>query len=209
MSFWDELPSLIGPSDKIVYLEDSFALPANEKNVQGPKWACAYYEYGGITIAHPRHGEDHERVQLYWLPWSNGEITKVTMEQLKYSRCDYFLTSTFSGCRFVETDTLVAHVAYHQRGHSSDSTGRDISEWNRLHGRVPPKLRRAMSFSNGGTAMTFGESSLVSYGNGAPDKDTYSKSRAVVIGYKTGETWNFVRLVYTQGDTRGVWSRFS
>ncbi|MDE1009491.1 MAG: hypothetical protein OSB38_27885, partial [Paraburkholderia fungorum] len=115
MSFWKDISSYIGPTKFGVKLWDKLALP---KDYGG--WVA------GLTMATYWDGQNYclsndlsknyliEKESVYFLSWAVDDVTKVSFKTL--NNFDYFLTSEFSGCRFVVTDVGVAHVAWSAGG---------------------------------------------------------------------------------------------
>ncbi len=121
------------------------------------------------------------------------------------SGCKYFLTSTFSGCRFVATESSASHIAFWQDGYGISSVDRDWSEWVNLHGGQAPRLRRKLSI-NGFDSVDIGRQSNGNfiYGNGQ-DANGYHQGNAVVMGHKTDQgNWKFKALIYNVGLTYWV-----
>ena len=120
---------------------------------------------------------------LYWLPWGDGVVARATWADL--TGTNLFLTSTFSGCRFVVNDTGVAHVAWgtHGGGHPNGSSqGRDYAEITAGSGNPGGGgRRRALSI----TAAVPGRVN--------EQRVTYNANteQCVVIGWKHGNRWTF------------------
>jgi len=120
---------------------------------------------------------------LYWLPWGDGTVASVTWAGL--AGTNLFLTSTFSGCRFVVNDTGVAHVAWgtHGGGHAHGSShGRDYAEVTAASGNPTGGGRRRALSVTGAVPGRVNEQRL-----------TYdiNLNQCVVIGWKTGNRWTF------------------
>ena len=121
---------------------------------------------------------------LYWLPWGHGTVANVSWGNLEGS--NLFLTSTFTGCRFVVNSKGVSHVAWGGHGYDVDgdmsSRGRDNAELRAGIG-LPDmgRVRRSMSIS-GNLPSRHNEQKL-----------TYIQANesCVVIGWKNGNRWTF------------------
>lgn len=205
MTFWTDLPTFTGATNRVIRMEGAFQMQQCKWNMQGPRDAYSYFDGTSQVITdRPQWPHTPERVKLYWLPWLNLNITSVTMKELNASGCDYFLTSTFSGCRWVATEELVAHVAYAQtRNGPQNSATRDHSQLHNLHGGKRPSRMRTMSLSGHGSQMATNDFSVRTYSAG---DDPYS-GRAVVVGYKSGAKWHFVQQTFREGATTGFWEK--
>ncbi|WP_448653603.1 hypothetical protein ACSHWC_10920 [Pseudomonas fluorescens] len=201
MNIWSIITSRVGnAAEERVILWGKFALEGDASHPQGPRVVVSSYMVDGTYYM----GDDevdgalfHDVATVYWLPWRNGQITSATLSDLNRSGCQYFLTSTFSGCRFVVTEDKVAHVAWLQSGFGSTSGARDLSEWNRLHGARPPLMRRKLSITGvGGSNMGAVRNQSSTYGVGE-GSDGADPGRAVVMGYIAGVRWKFKALIYS------------
>ncbi|TVZ37335.1 hypothetical protein P886_1676 [Alteromonadaceae bacterium 2753L.S.0a.02] len=123
---------------------------------------------------------------IYWLPWGNGSVASV--DWLTLSSTTRFLTSTFTGCRFVVNQNGVAHVSwgghspnYNVRGNLS-SVGRDLAEVRAGTG-VPDMGRPRRTLSITGAVPGRPNEQRISY-----DVNTES---CVVMGWRAGNRWTF------------------
>ena len=122
---------------------------------------------------------------LYWLPWADGQVTSVTWAALANSNANRFLTSTFSGCRFVVNNTGLAHVAWgnHPNFAANGSTlNRSLAELSAGSGNP----------TGGGLRRTLSITGAVP-GRATEKRVTYNENneRCVVMGYKNGQIWTF------------------
>jgi hypothetical protein len=212
VSFWSNIATYSGPTTFGVRLIDKLAfeqggggwvagLEMNTYKV-GDIYALTNKTYSGSAV--------EETVNVYFLSWKVDDVTKVSFESLK--GFDYFVTSEFSGCRFVVTDFGVAHVAWSAGGERAKGIGsqalRDQAEYNALsYGSHQPQYRRRLSMSLGpGKLDTF----LASNGSNTSGQ-SYNDERALVFGYRVSGGWAFKVLRYkaSEGSTKGVWSNFA
>lgn len=111
--------------------------------------------------------------RVYFLPWKMHDMTHVTFDDLNRSNCDYFMTSQFSGCRFVVTNEYIAHVAHWSDAQAQNfvnnkqdrSAIRTRTELKFRHKNYPakPKLYRSISTSmlNQSEVNAFGSDNAV------------------------------------------------
>ena len=126
-----------------------------------------------------------ESHNLYWLPWSDGGVTRVTWAALTNANVDRFLTATFSGCRFVVNTTGLAHVAW---GNHPNFAGNGT----RLNRSMAELAAGAGNPGGGGLRRTLSITGVVP---NRPNERriTYNATteRCVVLGYKSGQLWTF------------------
>lgn len=214
--FWENLASYVGPSGFAVEFLDIL----NEQGDQGfriPQLNVYRENKGGGGKAvysltdRMYQGYPWETVNVYFLPWKNGKATKVTIQELNASGCDYFTTSEFSGCRFVATNEEVMHVAWSGVGLYGDgargtSVMRTMAEREAMGDLGVRQRRRAVSISvvgRAGVGPSGGEGVMrSSYGEGGLDQ-----SRMKVFGYKFQGNWCFTTLKYVGfgNSGTGVW----
>ncbi|MFL9864900.1 hypothetical protein PQR67_12045 [Paraburkholderia fungorum] len=211
MSFWADISSYIGQTTFGVKLHGKLALPASDGG-----WR------GGLTMATYKLGSDYylsddhqfnpiETESVYFLSWSVDGVTKVSYETLK--DFNYFLTSEFSGCRFVVTDYGVAHVAWSAGGHRASGIGsqdlRDTSERKELGYDTfgKPKYRRKLSFTSSAAPL---DNELTTAGTDNSSQHYEGGNRAMVFGYRVQGGWAFKVLRYdgNTGSGTGTWSNF-
>jgi hypothetical protein len=127
MRFWSSLPSFVGPTSQHIILGGRFAEQLSAANKKGRTTVITSHDVANnITyLDDVKMAAFSSTIELYWLPWLHGEITSATIAELNQSGCEYFLTSTFSGCRFVATNESVAHVAFSQNTWGNNSVARD------------------------------------------------------------------------------------
>ncbi|WP_147408599.1 hypothetical protein [Paraburkholderia fungorum] len=215
MSFWQNIASYIGPTRFGVQLWDKLALAQDDDG-----WVA------GLTMATYWDGQNYclsndlnknyllEEKSVYFLSWAIDDVTKVTFETL--NNFDYFLTSEFSGCRFVVTDVGVAHVAWSAGGDRENGIGtqdrRDLSEYHKLgyapEKRGAPKYRRKLSFTS-----TTGDLDdyLAAVSTNNKGQSYEGGNRALVFGYRVHGGWSFKVLRYDEnvGSKTGTWSNFA
>ncbi len=139
-------------------------------------------------------GMDFHR--LYWLPWADHNVTHATWGNL--AGANLFLTSTFTGCRFVVNNNGVSHVAWSATGGgvtAGTPAGRDQAEVNAGTGNPNGGgLRRTLSSSN------------VNPGRVNEVRNEYGAGEhCVVIGWKHGNIWTFKRLKMDASYMRSHW----
>ncbi len=205
MPFWDNLPFFYGPATHTSVILAGDLLQQNNVGTSyiGPKYICDYPN-GPSYVLDSNIFPGWPVALVYWLPWQNNTITAVSWLQLNTSGCNAFLTSEFSGCRFVINDFGLSHIAYWQAiGPIVDnsSAARDYKEATLLG--PPSTLRRKLSFT--GSIAPLGATTSISntYGWHGPN------SRAIVCGYRNLFTgmWHFKVLRYQAGNSAGgFWS---
>lgn len=214
MSFWNDLPTYTGKSNFGVILLDKLA---QEQSSGG--WVA------GLTMYTHKFNSKYylsnkslsnwgvfplEKVSVYFLSWKVDDISKVSFKALQ--GFDYFLTSEFSGCRFVVTEFGVAHVAWSAGGHRATGNAsqqqRDAAEYDALsYAKHPPKYRRRLSISNSDGAL---DTHLVTTHNTNNTGQSYNNERAIVFGYRINGGWAFKVLRYKPGKSEeGTWSNFA
>lgn len=136
--------------------------------------------------------------QLYWLPWGDGQVANVTWGGLAGS--SLFLTSTFTGCRFVVNATGVAHVAWGSHGGAAANGsvgGRDQAERNAASGNP----------GAGGLRRTVSSTAIAQPGRVNENRITYNmpNESCVVMGWKdtTTHIWTFKCLKMKQDAKMG------
>jgi hypothetical protein len=226
--FWENLASYVGPSGFAVTFGGILHTHQGDQGVIIPK-LNVYRKNMGVAqqgVAQQRGGgkveyfltpglcpgyHPWETVSVYFLPWKNGIATKVTIQELNTSGCDYFTTSEFSGCRFVATNEEVMHVAYFSGGlglfgYNGASVMRTMAEREAMGDSRPRLRRRAVSISevnHSGFGPGLGEGVIrTSY-----RAEIKEESRMKVFGYKFQGNWCFTTLKYVgdgNSDT-GVW----
>jgi hypothetical protein len=212
MSFWQNISSYIGKTTFGVKLADKLALPADQGG-----WVA------GLTMATYRIGSNYylsdnlqhnplERTSVYFLSWAVDDVTKVSYDTLK--DFNFFLTSEFSGCRFVVTEVGVSHVAWSAGGNRAMGIGsqalRDQSEANELGYNKfgAPKYRRKMSFTQGNSNL---DTQLVQAGTKNASQSYEDGGRVMIFGYRVDGGWAFKALRYDKntGSETGTWSNFA
>lgn len=111
--------------------------------------------------------------RVYFLPWKMHGMTHVTFDDLNRSNCNYFMTSQFSGCRFVVTNEYIAHIAhwsdaqaqYFANNLQDRSAIRTLTELQFRYRNYPdkPKLYRSISTSrlNQSNVNAFGSDNVI------------------------------------------------
>jgi hypothetical protein len=198
--FWSDLKSLHGNTTMNIHLMGELSNPQNMKSAhRGAQEFVAITNGNNVDIYSKKEatgaGARHQQT-VYWLPWSGapgkGQITEATWETINKTGCDYFLTSEFTGCRFVVDDIGVSHVAYgagNAVAGPTNSGQRDSAEGD---SRLARSGRRKMSVSAGpGTTVAY-------------DINGY----AIVFGYRDASTrWAF-RVYRVDGLGTRTWSKF-
>lgn len=202
MPFWDNLPFANGPVPYGIQLIGDLVHQNNVATSRiGPRFIYDY-PYGGSIILSDIIGGPGYCAAVYWLPWQTNEITSVSWRTLYQSGCKFFLTSEFSGCRFVIDSYGVAHVAYWQAiGPVSynSSQARDAKEI--MLGPTPYRRRRLSITAN---TSTIGETNTGSLSYGAYG---LQDSRSIVCGYLNpiNNRWYFKVFMYRAGSLGGTW----
>ncbi|MQA23657.1 hypothetical protein [Rugamonas rivuli] len=182
--FWSNLKNINAQTITNVRLMGELGNPQNRKSAHRGAQELVAITAGNTVDIYSKKEDPGTRVRdqqtVYWLPWSGspgkGQITEATWETIEKTGCNYFLTSEFTGCRFVVDDIGVSHVAYgagNAVAGATNSAQRDAAEGN---SRLQRSGRRKMSVSAGaGTALAY-------------DINGY----AVVFGYKDASSrWAF------------------
>lgn len=211
MSFWKDLSTYSGPTQFGVSLWDKLAYEQG-----GGGWVAGLdmntYKLGGNYILTNKDygGVPEETVSVYFLSWKLDDTSRVLFETLK--GFDYFLTSEFSGCRFVVTNYGVAHVAWSAGGHRASGIAsqdrRDLAEFQALsYATHPPAYRRRLSISGTPGILDNALGAINSNNSG----QSYDNERAMVFGYRVNGGWAFKVLRYTAagGSSSGTWSNFA
>lgn len=202
MPFWDTLPYFNGPVGYNISLQGDL-LQQNHVNTSriGPRYIFDY-PWGNHVVLSDVLGSPGPCALVYWLPWQHNEITAVTWRQLYQSGRCCFLTSEFSGCRFVIDSYGVAHIAYWQAigpASYSQSAARDYKE-----STLGPTPSRRRKLSITGSSASIGEvnSGSLSYGWYG-----LQESRSIVCGYLNpiNNRWQFKAFIYRAGYQGGYW----
>ncbi len=223
MQFWDGLKQVVDNyvSPFQVQLSASFGAQSSQ-SYKGTVRAMFYKDQvtlvpGNSVLPQIQGALDLGLGSVFWLPWSNQSITKVMLTDLNSSGCNYFMTSEFSGCRFVITNEYIAHVAHWAKAggnnmvplfrRSQVRTEAELSGRERA-GMQKPTLYRAISSSNltNSAASGFGsnDSQTLSYFQGGIDVD-----RMLIFGYRDTNSiigWSFKYLTFTANQmTKPIW----
>ncbi len=212
MSFWLNLPTYLGAQTNYmgVMLAGQLVYQAGQGTKPGPLYLSASVMANGDCVISDKEIKGAKQVdtaKVFWLPWLNLHITSVTWQALNKSGCKFFLTSEFSGCRFVADSKGVAHIAHWQVNPQNWQAGntskvRDNSEWFFRHGGMRPYGRRKLSYTDENHS-SMGATNTCNSTYGGHDK----ASRAIVLGYKGANTWHFKALKYKAGTRgQGVWA---
>jgi hypothetical protein len=180
-SFWKQMrqaangPNTLGNVNLIGTLQDEGVgvysgrktLVEARPNAYGPGFALSESQSGGLNVE-----------SVYWLPWQNGEVTMAYRADFE-SKCNYFMTTALSGCRFTVTPTQVLHVA-HSAGFNS--AGRSVREEELTGPRNPGTRRLSVSYPATPQDFRYGGNLVGAY------------SRALVFGYRTPAGWVYKTL---------------
>lgn len=200
MALWTDLPALIGNTDLKIELWGKYGQQMSPQNPKGRSAVVSSYDLANQTVylgeTAVQGGAVNNTIELYWLPWKDGEITRASIKELNDSGCKYFMTSTFSGCRFVATETEVSHVAFSQAGFGFDTAARNASE-QLSRGGARPFFRRTLSITSSGERMASVNDQQSTYGAG--HNGQMWTGNAVVLGYRVDLGWNFKALIYAGG----------
>ncbi|GJI95556.1 hypothetical protein RugamoR57_22740 [Duganella caerulea] len=198
--FWSNLKNITAQTITNVQLMGELGNAQNMKSAHRGAQQLIAITTGNVVNIYSKKDDPGTYVRdqktVYWLPWSGspgkGQITEVTWETIEKSGCNYFLTSEFTGCRFVVDDIGVSHVAYgagNAVAGPTNSAQRDTAEGNT---RLQRSGRRKMSVSAGAGAVL------------AYDIAGY----AVVFGYKDASSrWAF-RVFRVDGLGTATWRNF-
>ncbi|HEY0064959.1 MAG TPA: hypothetical protein VGC21_22765 [Telluria sp.] len=210
MSFWTNLPNYFGNWTGHIALIDRLAQEYAGSVIGG----IDIYSYPdviggtftGYSLSEQYYSNAVERKRVYFLPWMRDHVTQVSFSDL--SGYDYFLTSEFTGCRFVVTSHAVAHVAWSAGRDPALWSGtqgqRDMAEYTEMnHAGVRPTWRRKMSLT---TVNGPWDAALAGAGFDTGGQ-SYGGARAMIFGYKVGSQWHFKMLQYATG-TNATWSNF-
>lgn len=213
MSFWHALKSCNGPSNFEVTLHGEFIEAVTLGGCVGEIKIYTYkhanptgYVLTNIKLRGNKHIESEN---VYVLAYDEDGITEVTFEELR--DYEYFVTSEFSGCRFVVTDEGVSHVSWSAGRPPSRWCGsqamRDIAEAGNME-RQPTQLRR-LSITAGTSVL---EKILGENGTAIIPSESYKlKTESVMMfGYQENGIWHFKMLKYRKGRSSGsgIWSTF-
>lgn len=210
MSFWRDISTYAGNTPFGVVPDARLALEVGQGG-----WVAGLNMYtrvdgGDYILTNEKSDDAVETVSVYFLSWKVDDTSKVSFETLK--NYNYFMTSEFSGCRFVVTNYGVAHVAWSAGGNRSMGLGsqalRDSAEATALsYDKFPPKYRRRLSTTGGlGTLDSY----LGRIGSNNAGQ-SYNNERALVFGYRVSGGWAFKVLRYNAGQpsSSGYWSNFA
>jgi hypothetical protein len=218
-NFWTAIEAANGANAMgVIRLCGALDLEGGALNPQGPVWVHAGERSGNepgydlTPVANNDAGSD-EIKQVYWLPWKNRSVEKVLNSKLDSSNCRYFLTSMLTGCRFVATDTLVAHVSNEQgtaQEPTTNQAGRDHAESGILMEPLATH-RRKLSIS---AVQPEPEKNGMNWGDDWDIVHSYQRDgkvgagSAFVIGYKTHAGWTYKWLKHLENKNRpsGTWS---
>lgn len=187
----------------------------------GPDWRIesiqAFLNRDGIVVLPKEDGallspgwKDQGIVKAYWLPWQRHEVKVILLSEMNDPSVDFFITSEFSGCRFVVTDKYIAHVAYSAEpkflprptnviGRRGSSVDRTLAEEELIQKFAfgTPKWHRSISYGDISTAhepgFGAGDTQMLSYLNAGALYD-----RMIVFGYRNPQScigWSFKYLV--------------
>jgi hypothetical protein len=207
MSFWNNLGSYVGFGSQRVDLIDDLATPYDESRLMGGVDVYTFGTGSTYVLTNKAYEGAVEAKRVYFLSWKIDDITEVTFEQL--NGYDYFLTSKFTGCRFVVTDRNVAHIAWSAGGNREAGLGtqalRDRAEYDTLeYATKPPTLRRKLSFTTETSALD----TAISASGRRTDGGSYFGNSAMIFGHRVDKIWRFKKLEYTADGKFGVWSNF-
>ncbi len=149
--------------------------------------------------------------KVYWLPW--GQNPTLAMRRLNEdASVSYFLTSPMSGCYMVGSKELIMHTAagYKSGDEKYENPVRyafdEMTEW---HEEVDENIRQTFVLSPTGGSAYIAASSF--YGDGeliVGEKMLAGAPRAVVMGYKHGNSWIFAYQDNTVGTAYyGYWRK--
>jgi hypothetical protein len=197
LAFWDRLTTLAGDVS-IAQITEVIQMGALNPDTPPPAQGLIYCRAAPLAGENTKfriencQPADDGAVKVYWLPWVSGQVTRATMQELDASGADYFVTTKFSGCRFVVTSAEVMHVA------ADAGVGRlvDVGSANRTAQEDlvrTGQLVRRMSVSAG-------------------DQTSQYSAYAFAFGVKRQGVWSFVGFKRTGagggGGPQFVWERF-
>ncbi|RDK02459.1 hypothetical protein DLM46_12765 [Paraburkholderia lacunae] len=111
-SFWSEVKAATGNNTLgVIRMTGLLDAERSRTNPAGPLPVSATSVLGGYELGNVEPHQKGDVQQVYWLPWKNQSCEYVPMTTLTESGCRYFLTSMLTGCRFVVTETYVAHIS--------------------------------------------------------------------------------------------------
>jgi hypothetical protein len=200
MPFWNNLPFFYGPAthNSVTLTGDLVQQNNIGTSYIGPKYICDYPN-GHSYVLDSNLFLGWPVALVYWLPWQNNTITSVTWQQLNASGCQFFLTSEFSGCRFIIDSYGLAHIAHWQAIGPMSFNSSAARDYNETTLGPTPTLRRKLSFTGDTNTLGSPNSLAMTYGWYG------SNSRAIVCGYKNLYTnsWHFKVLRYQAGNVAG------
>lgn len=206
-SFREILPTLAGMKTWDVTFEGKF----NEQmdatnNPQQATTVVATIDGSMCTFRGYQGFEDEPYSEwVYWLPWRHGAVTRVPISELDRLGCRFFMTSLLTGCRFTESDGLLAHIAHTPAFDlAATSEGRDSAQRRHMHPTTSPRRQRVLSVSGAGVQFC-PQASIISYGG--PQSDLYY-GQAMVFGYVQRGTWYFQYAARRSAADRWHWESF-
>ena len=213
MSFWNALRHCHGPTNFAVSFFGTFAGEVLSEG--GHVGGLDIYTYNFGPNVHYQLSNWYaagpalvEARRVFVLAWMRDGITEVTFQTLE--GYDYFLTSEFSGCRFVVTEYGVSHVSWSAGRRASTWEGsqqmRDVAEVGAM--TQVPCFRRRLSIS-GGPGLLDALLSASGRTNSTASYDGQNE-RVMIFGYKEGGVWHFKMLTYPigGGSQAGTWTTF-
>ena len=211
MSFWKDLPTYSGPTTFGVSLWDKLGQEQTSGGwVAGLDMRTYKLNNDYILTNKSYGGQPLETVSVYFLSWKVDDVSKVTYQTLR--GYNFFMTSEFTGCRFVVTNVGVAHVAWSAGGNratgNASQNKRDLAEFDSLgYGTERPVYRRKLSLS--GTKGVL-DTSLEKV-NTDNVTQSYNDESAMVFGYRVQGGWAFkvIRYASNAGSNTGTWSNFA
>jgi len=190
--FWDALQSANGANTmgNIILVGDfTDQLKSAGNNNKGLKYAGATKNLGGEGYTVTCQNESFTgSVPIYWLPWLKNETVYAERAWFEKSKCEYFVTSALSGCRFVLTPQHVIHIAAevcHAGG--KDGAQNEITKGD-------PRARKM--------SVSINASNEQGYGN---YRERTERGLGLVFGMRRDGIWTYKALKYTLGSTGGTW----
>jgi hypothetical protein len=147
------------------------------------------------------------------LPWQDESAQTVTMDELRLSGCDYFLTSPLSGCRVSITDKYITHIANQSSTtHAATQEGRDRAEEEVARVAGKPAHRRKLSESDASRPgrRFASESVAVADYDYIVDENNKVVEDVVVLGFRDKQGWTLKWLdVRSDRHPQGQWRAFA